>query len=63
MREGRENEKERDVTPANANVSQLFTTQGLAFTHSELLEVYIVLCAYLLYDDFQTRGKQYPQSR
>ena len=42
MREGGGNKKERDVTPANANVSQLFTTHSLAFTHSELLEVYIV---------------------
>ena len=41
--EGGENEKERDVTPANANVSQLFPTRGLAFTLLELLEVYIVL--------------------
>ena len=44
MREGGENKKERDITPANANVSQIFTTRGLAFTLSELLEVYIVLC-------------------
>ena len=33
VREGGENKKERDVTPANANVSQLFTTRG-KFTHS-----------------------------
>ena len=44
MREGGENKKERDITPANANVSQIFTTRGLAFPLSELLEVYIVLC-------------------
>ena len=43
VREGGENKKERDVTPANANVSQLFTTRDLAFTLSELLEMYIVL--------------------
>ena len=62
MREGGGNKKERDVTPANANVFQLFTTHSLAFTHSELLEVYIVLCDLLQYD-CQTTGKQYPQSR
>ena len=33
VREGGENKKQRDVTPANANVSQLFTTRG-KFTHS-----------------------------
>ena len=63
MREGGENKKEWDVTPANANVSQLFTTHGLAFTLSELLEEYIVLCDLLKYDDCQTRGKQCPQNR
>ena len=41
VREGGENNKERDITPANANVSQIFTTRGLTFTLSELLEVYI----------------------
>ena len=44
VREGRENKKERNVNPANANVSQLFTTHDLAFTLSELIEVYKVLC-------------------
>ena len=63
VREGGENKKERDVTPANAKVSQSFTTRGLAFTLSELLEVYIVLCDLLKYDDCQTRGIQYPQNR
>ena len=62
MREGGENKKERNITPANANVSQLLTTRGLAFTLSELLEVYIVLCDLLKYDDCQTRGKQYPRT-
>ena len=61
MREGGENKKERDTTPANANVSQLFTTCGLAFTLSELLEVYIVLCDLLKYE-CQTRGMQHPQN-
>ena len=60
MREGGENKKERDVTPANANVSQIFTPRGLAFT---LLEVYIVLCDLLKYDDCQTRGKQHHQNK
>ena len=55
--------KERDVTPANANVSQIFTTCSFAFTLSELLEVYIVLCDLLKYCDCQTRGKLYPQNR
>ena len=63
VREGGESKKERDVTPANANVSQLFTTRSLAFTLSELLEVYILLCDLLKYDDCQTRGKQHPQNR
>ena len=62
-RERGENKKEKDVTPANANVSQLFTTHGLVFTLSELLQVYIVLCDLLKYDDCQTRGKKYPQNR
>ena len=62
--EGREeNKKERDTTPANANVSQIFTTRGLAFPLSELLEVYIVLCDLLKYDDCQTRGKQHHQNK
>ena len=61
MREGGENKKERDTTPTNANVSQLFTTCGLAFTLSELLEVYIVLCDLLKYE-CQTRGMQHPQN-
>ena len=63
VREGGENKKERDITPANANVSQIFTTRGLAFTLSELLEVYIVLCDLLKYDDCQTRGKQHHQNK
>ena len=63
VREGGENKKERDITPANANVSQIFTTCGLAFTLSELLEVYIVLCDLLKYDDCQTRGKQHHQNK
>ena len=63
VREGGENKKERDVTPANGNISQLFTTRGLAFTLSELLEVYIILCDLLKHDDCQTRGKQYHQNR
>ena len=65
MREGRENKKERDITPANANVSQIITTRDLAFTPSELLEVYIVLCDLLKYmnDDCQTRGKQHHQNK
>ena len=63
MREGGENKKESDITPANANVSQIFTTRGLAFTLSELLEVYIVLCDLLKYDDCQTRGKQHHQNK
>ena len=65
MREGGENKKERDITPANANVSQIFITRGLAFTLSELLEVYIhvVLCDLLKYDDCQTRGKQHHQNK
>ena len=50
VREGGENKKERDVTPANANVSQLFTTRGLAFTLSVLLEVYKVLYYLLKYE-------------
>ena len=62
MREG-ENKKERGVTPANANVSQSFTTRGLVFIFSELLEVYKVLCDLLKYDDYQRRGIQYPQNR
>ena len=63
MREGGVSKKERDVTPANANVSQIFTTRSFAFTLSELLEVYIVLCDLLKYGDCQTRGKLYPQNR
>ena len=43
VREGGENKKERDIIPANAIGSQIFTTRSLAFTLSELLEVYIVL--------------------
>ena len=63
VRAGGENKKERDVTPTNANAFQLFTTHGLAFTLSELLEVYIVLFDLLKYDDCQIRGKQCPLNR
>ena len=65
VRVGGENSKERDITPAKANVSQIFTTRDLAFTLSELLEVYIVLCDLLKYmnDDCQTRGKQHHQNK